>query len=80
MPYTVLIHVLNEDAVLGEIEDLPEPTAQFLKVSSPRLRDGRDVPYFLAETNIAIFPWHRIHSVEIMPGEEEEEIVTFVRE
>ena len=80
MPYTLLVHVLNEDPVIGEIEELPEPTAQYLLLSSPRLRDGRDVPYFLPETNTVIYPWHRVHSIEIMPTEGEEQIVTFIRE
>lgn len=80
MAYTILLHVLNEDAVVGEIEDIPDITAQFVLLSSPRLRDGRDVPYLLGETNQVIFPWHRIHSLEILPSEEDEEIVTFIRE
>jgi hypothetical protein len=80
MPHTVLIHVLNEEAVVGEIEDLPEPTDQVLIVSNVRYRDGRDVSYILPETNTVLYPWARIHCVEIMPGEEEEDIVTFIRE
>ncbi|MGC9397504.1 MAG: hypothetical protein ACP5HM_00025 [Anaerolineae bacterium] len=80
MAYTILIHVMNEDAVIGEMEEIPDPADQFLLVKSPRLRDGRDVPYFLPETNQAIYPWHRIHSVEILPQEGEERIVTFIRE
>ena len=80
MSYTVLLHIQNEDAVIGEMEALPDPTAQFLKVDRPRLRDGREVPYFLAETNTVIYPWHRIHSLEILPQDGEDKIVTFVRE
>ncbi|MGC9357018.1 MAG: hypothetical protein ACP5GX_04105 [Anaerolineae bacterium] len=80
MSYQVLIHVLNEDAVQGEVEELPNPEDQFVVIKNPRLRDGRDVPYFLAETNAAIYPWHRIHSIEILPVEGGEKIVTFIRE
>lgn len=80
MAYTILIHVLNEDAIVGEIEALPEENVPFLKVSSPRLRDGRDVSYFLPDTNIVLFPWNRIHSIEILPTEGEEKLVTFIRE
>ncbi len=80
MPHTVLIHILNEESVVGEIERLPEPTDQVLIVNNVRYRDGRDVSYILPETNTVIYPWTRIHCVEVMPGEEEEEIVTFVRE
>jgi hypothetical protein len=80
MPHTVLIHVLNEEAVVGEIESIPEPTDQVLVVSNLRYRDGRDVSYILPETNTVVYPWTRIHCVEILPGEEEEEIVSFIRE
>jgi hypothetical protein len=81
MSHTVLIHVLNEEAVVGEIDEMPEPTDQVLIVKNVRYRDGRDVTYVLPETSIVIYPWIRIHCVEIMPGEKtEEEIVTFVRE
>ena len=80
MPYTVLIHLLNEDAVVGEIDHMPESTDQVLIASNVRLRDGRNVSYLLPETDTVIYPWTRIHCVEILPGEEEEEIVSFVRE
>ena len=80
MPYTVMIHVLNEDAVVGEVERIPEPTDQVVIVSNVRRRDGRDVSYVLPETNVVVYPWSRIHCVEILPSEAEEEIVSFIRE
>jgi hypothetical protein len=80
MAYTLIIHLNNEDAVVGEVEELPDSSAQFLLVTSPRLRDGRDVSYLLPETNTVIYPWTRIHSIEILPTESDEQIVTFIRE
>ena len=80
MPYTVMIHVLNEDAVVGEVDELPSPNDQVIIVSNVRRRDGRDVSYVLPETNTVVYPWARIHCVEILPSEEEEEIVSFIRE
>lgn len=80
MPYTILLHILNEDVVVGEVEEIPDPGSQFIMLSSPRLRDGREVSYLLAETNRVIYPWARIMSVEILPTEGEEDIVTFIRE
>jgi len=80
MAHTILIHVMNEDAIVGEIDELPDQNSPFLRVSSPRLRDGRDVSYFLPDTNTVLLPWARIHSIEIMPTEGEEKLVTFVRE
>jgi hypothetical protein len=80
MPYTVMIHVLNEDAVVGEVDALPEPNDQVIIVSNVRRRDGRDVSYILPETNTVVYPWTRVHCVEILPSEGEEEIVSFIRE
>ena len=80
MAYTLIVHLNNEDAVVGEVEELPDSSAQYLLLTSPRLRDGRDVSYLLPETNIVMYPWPRIHSVEILPTETDEQIVTFIRE
>ncbi len=80
MPYTVLIHVLNEEAVVGEVDELPAPADQVLIVNHVRHRDGRQLSYVLPETDTVIYPWIRIHCLEIMPGEEKEEIVSFIRE
>ena len=80
MSQTVMIHLLNEDAVVAEVERVPEPNDQVLIVSNVRLRDGRDVSYILPETNTVIYPWTRIHCVEILPGEKEEDIISFIRE
>jgi hypothetical protein len=77
---TVLIHIVGEESVVGEIESIPEPTDQVLIVNNLRLRDGRDVSYLLPETDTVVYPWTRIHCVEILPSEEEEEIISFVRE
>jgi hypothetical protein len=75
-----MIHVLNEDAVVGEVDALPEPNDQVIIVSNVRRRDGRDVSYILPETNTVVYPWTRVHCVEILPSEAEEEIVSFIRE
>jgi hypothetical protein len=80
MAQVVLVHILNEEAVVGEIERIPEPTDQVLILQNVRYRDGRDVSYVLPETNTVVYPWHRIHCVEILPSESEEEVVSFIRE
>jgi hypothetical protein len=77
---TVLIHILGEESVVGEVESIPEPTDQVLIVSNLRMRDGRDVSYLLPETDTVVYPWIRIHCVEILPSEEKEEIISFIRE
>jgi len=80
MSMTILIHMMNEDPIVAEVEEMPDPSDQFLMCENPRRRDGRDVSYVLPEVTSLLLPWHRIHCVEILPSEQEEKVVTFVRE
>lgn len=76
----VVIHMLNEDPVLGDIDELPEKNDTMIHVNNPRRRDGKDLPYLEANVNRVIWPLSRISFIEIMPGAEEEKIISFVRE
>ena len=80
MAYTVLIHIFNEEAIVGEIERMPEPTDQVLVVHNVRCRDGRDVSYVMPDTDTVIYSWQHIHCVEILPSETKEELISFIRE
>lgn len=80
MSRTVLIHILNEEAVVGEVDNVPDPTDQVLIVNNLRYRDGRDVTYILPETKTVVYPWTRIHCVEVLPSEADEEVISFIRE
>ncbi len=77
---SVLIHIMNEDPILGEIEQLPSPTDMSLLVKNPRRRDGKDLPYLMASVTQVIWPVSRISFIEIIPGEGEDQIIGFVRE
>ncbi len=78
--HSVIIHIMNEDAILGEIEELPTPTDTIIQVKNPRKRDGKDLGYIDSDVTTVIWPLIRIMFLEILPGEEDEEILTFVRE
>ena len=77
---TVLIHIANEDPVLGEIEQLPGPSDQSILVKNPRRRDGKDLPFLQANVTDVIWPIIRISFIELIPGSDEEQIIGFVRE
>ena len=80
MPYTILIHLHNEDPVLGEVDELPNPSDNFVLVTNVRKRDGKDA-HFVDPTAVSlILPWHRVGFIEVMPSEEEGEVIGFVRE
>jgi hypothetical protein len=78
---TVIIHIQNEDPILGEIDELPKPSDMLLVVHNPRRRDGKDLSYLDPTVTTAIWPVARMHFIELIPGEEDgEEIISFVRE
>jgi hypothetical protein len=80
MAYTVILHIANEDAVVGEVEELPSPGDNLIIVQNPRRRDGKDLIYLEANVTTVIWPMHRMNFIEVLPGEEEEQIIGFVRE
>jgi hypothetical protein len=77
---SVILHIMNEDPVLGEIDDIPGITDTILLVKNPRRRDGKDLPYLDPNVMTVIWPIARINYVEVLPSGEEEEIITHVRE
>jgi hypothetical protein len=80
MSISVLLHLLNEESVMAEMDDLPSATATFLTVQHPRRRDGKDLPYLQENVATVIWAASRIAFIEVLPGEAEERLVTFVRE
>jgi hypothetical protein len=81
MSIQVILHILNSEPILGEIDELPAPTDNILVVHNPRHTDGKDINYLQVEVSTVIWPIEKINFIEIMAGEEEEEdIIGFVRE
>ena len=77
---TIILHFVNEDPVLCEIDKLPGPTDTMILAKTPRRRDGKDLMYLEANVNEVIWPLSRLNFIEIIPSGEEEEIISFVRE
>jgi len=80
VPYTLILHIHNADPIVGEVEDVPEPTDTMVIITNPRMRDGKDVPYLAENVTTVLWPIDKIHFIEILSGKEEEEIIGFVRE
>ncbi|MBE2199473.1 MAG: hypothetical protein IAE79_12740 [Anaerolinea sp.] len=77
---TVIVHIMNEDPVVCEVESLPDPMAQFVIVHNPRKRDGTDIHYLDEDVSSVMYPLHRINFIQVLPSTEAEEIIGFVRE
>lgn len=76
----VLVHLQNEDPVLGEMDALPSLSDTMIIIKHPRRRDGKDLHYLEANVSTVIWPVSRVNFIEVIPSGEEEEIISFVRE
>jgi hypothetical protein len=77
---TVIVHINNEDPVMGEVDEIPKPEDQNILVKNPRRKDGKDVQYLEANVTQVIWPFHRITFIELIQDVKEDEIISFVRE
>jgi hypothetical protein len=80
MTITVIIHIENQDPIVGEIDEMPERSDQFIVLKNPRKRDGKDVHYLVEGVTTVIWPIVKVSFIELMPTEEEERLIGFVRE
>ncbi len=80
MSYGIILHVSGELPIFGEIEELPGPSDTLIIVSNPRSREGKDLHYLQTEVVQVIWPIDKLNFIEIMPNEDDEQIISFVRE
>jgi hypothetical protein len=77
---SVILHIQNEDPIVGEMEALPASSDQVVLIKNPRRRDGKDISYINSNVTSVIWPLARVSFIEVMSDGEEEEIITHVRE
>lgn len=77
---SLIIHIVNEDPVVGEVDTLPSPTDSLIVIKNPRRKDGKDITYLEPNVNTLIWPLQKINYIEVIPTGEEDEIISFVRE
>ena len=80
MAIEIILHIQNSDPILGEIDELPKTTDTLIKLSNPRQRDGKDIHFIRDDVVTVYWPIHTVSFIEILPGTEEDEIISFVRE
>jgi hypothetical protein len=80
MPYTVILHLVGESSVMGEVDELPKPADTIVIVSNPRLRDGKDIHYLEPNAVKVMWPLNKLTLIEVLESQEEENLIGFVRE
>jgi len=80
MRLSVVIQLTREEPIVGELEGMPDPSAQFVVVHTPRRRDGRPVEYLDDNVDKVLLAWHRINHIQILSDINLEKAIGFVRE
>lgn len=80
----VVLHMHNEDPFMGEMDALPDPTHNYIRITNPRKRDGKPLSTLTNGATSFLYPWTRITFLEIMDegeaGEQGETLMSFFRE
>ena len=76
----IILHLINDDPILGDVDQLPASMDTSILIRHPSRRDGKDVPYLDGNITSVIFPIHRVSFIEIVVVEGEEEIISHFRE
>jgi hypothetical protein len=63
-----------------EVDYMPTPTDVVVIAKNPRLRDGKDIRSMQANVTTVIYPMSRMNFIEIIPTDDEEKVISFVRE
>lgn len=80
MAKTVILHIMGEDPVVADMDQEPQPSDAYIRVSNLRKRDGKDVGYLTSGVQSVLYPWHRITFIEMMPSEEDRSsVIDFFR-
>jgi hypothetical protein len=66
MAISAIVHIHGEDAILAELDSVPNPTHQFLLMRNIRKKDGKPLAYVADEAEVFLFAWHKITFVEIL--------------
>ena len=66
MSIPAIVHIVGEDAIYGELDDVPDPTHQFLVLRAISQKDRKPLNYIDDRAEVFLYAWHRITFVEIM--------------
>jgi hypothetical protein len=81
MGHRVIVHLLNEDPIVAELERMPDPGDSIITVIDPHREDGKPIHYLRDGSTAVVFPMHRVSSIEIFAEDQAKaEDITFYRE
>lgn len=80
MATEILLHIKNSEPIRAEVEELPTTLDTMVKVTNPRMRDGKDLHYLADNVVTVYWPIDQVSFIEILQSEEDDRVIGFVRE
>lgn len=73
----VLVHLMNEDPFIADLEAMPAANATYIYFTNPRTREGRPVGWNTGANKGFLFPLARIARIEFMVSEYERKDIEY---
>ena len=61
-----IVHLVGEDAIYGELDEVPNPTHNFVFMRNVRKKDGKELAFLTDGAEVFLYAWHKITFIEIM--------------
>ena len=66
MSVTAIVHLTGEDAVLGDLDEIPDPRHNYIMLRNLRKKDGKALSYVADGATAFLYAWSRISFIELM--------------
>lgn len=66
MAVAAIVHINGEDAVLGDLDEMPDPRDNFILLRNLRKKDGKELSYVADGATAFLYAWNRISFIELM--------------
>jgi hypothetical protein len=61
-----IVHLQGEDAILADLDELPDPSHNYIVLRNIRKKDGKSVSYIDDGATAFLYSWNRISFIEMM--------------
>lgn len=66
MSLTAIVHLHGEDAILADLDGLPDPSHNYVLLRNIRKKDGKPLSYVADGATAFLYSWSRISFIEMM--------------
>jgi hypothetical protein len=66
MAMSVVVHIVGEDAILADMDELPQLQSSYVVLRNVRKKDGKPLAYVTEGATAFLYSWTRITFIETM--------------